>query len=67
MPRDLPLRGLSFETIILGDPAYAMGSFNAYVDTNRDSSTWFAEPSAGPINGDVPVSRGRVLGGIIRA
>ena len=67
VPRDLPPHGLPFETIILYDPAYAMGSFDAYMDTNRDYSTWFAESSTGPIIGDVLVSGGRVLGGFIRA
>ena len=36
------------------------------MDTNRDYATWFAESSTGPIIGDVPVSGGRVLRGIIR-
>ena len=67
VPKDLPLHGLSFETMVLGDPVYATSSFDDYVDTNRDYSTWFAESFAGPIIGDVPVSGGRVLGGIIRA
>ena len=44
-----------------------MGSFNAYVDTSRDYSTWFTESSTGPIIGDVPVSGGMVLEGVIRA
>ena len=67
VPRDLPLHGLPFETIIRCDPTYATGSFDAYVDTSRNYSTWFAESSTGPIIGDVPMSGGRVLGGIIRA
>ena len=67
VPSDPPLHGLSFETIILCDPAYATGSFNAYVDTNRDYATSFTESSTGPIIGDVPVSKGRVLGGSIYA
>ena len=48
-------------------PAYATGSFDSYVDTSRDYATWFAKSSIGPISGDVPVSKGRVLGGIVRA
>jgi len=64
--RDLPPHTLSFKTIVLGDPAYATGSSDAYVDTSRDYATWFAESSPGLINGDVPVSGGRVLEGIIR-
>ena len=63
--RDLPPHTLSFETIVPGDSAYATGSFDAYMDTSRDYATWFAESSPGLINGDVPVSGGRVLGGII--
>ena len=39
-----------------------MDFFNAYMDTNRDFSTWFAKSSTRPIIGDVPMSRGRVLG-----
>ena len=66
VPRDPP-HGLSFETVILGDPTYAIGSLDAYVDTNRDYATWFAESSMKPIIGDVPVSGGRMLGGIIHA
>jgi len=44
-----------------------MGSFDAYVDTNRVYATWFTDSSAGPIIGDVPISGDRVLGGIICA
>ena len=44
-----------------------MGSFDASVDTSRDYSTLFTESSTRPIIGDVPVSGGRVLGGIIHA
>ena len=65
--RDPPPLGLSFETIVLDDLAYATGSFNAYVDTSRDYATWFAESSTRPIIRDVLVSGGKVLGGIIRA
>ena len=39
-------------------------TFDAYVDTSRDYSTWFVESSVGPIIKDVPVNGGRVLGGI---
>lgn len=42
VPRDLPPRGLSFEALVLDDPQYAMGAFDAYVDISRDYSTWFA-------------------------
>ena len=67
MPRDpLPL-GLSFESVVLDNLAYATGSFNVYVDNNRDYATWFTESSTGPIIGDVLVSEGRVLGGIVHA
>ena len=66
-PRDPPSLGLSFESIVLDNPSYVMGSFNAYVDTSRDYATWFTESSKEPIIGDVPMSRGRVLGGIVRA
>ena len=65
--RDLPPLGLSFETIVLDDPAYATSSFNAHVDTSKYYATWFTESSVGPIIGDVPVSGSRVLGGIICA
>lgn len=33
---DLPPFGLSFESVVLDDPTYAMSSFDAYVDTSRD-------------------------------
>ena len=66
VPRDSPPYGLSFETMVLGNLAYVMGSFNAYVDTSRDYSTWFAESSARLIIRDILVIGGRVLGGIIR-
>lgn len=67
VPRDLPPLGLSFETIVLDDPAYTASSFDAYMDTNRDYATWIAESSTGPIIRDVPVSGDRVLGDIIHA
>ena len=67
VPRDPPPFGLSFESIVLDDLAYVTSSFDAYVDTSRDYATWFIESFTGPIIGDVPVSGGRVLGGIIRA
>ena len=63
--RDPPPYDLSFETIVLGELAYARGSFDAYVDTNKDYSTWFAKSSTCSIIGYVPVSGGRVLRGII--
>lgn len=56
VPRDLPSHALSFEAMVLDDPNYVTGAFNAYVDTRRDYSTWFGKSSAGPIIGDVPVS-----------
>ena len=67
VPRDLPPLGLSFKPIVVDDSAYVIGSFDAYVDTRRDYATWFAESSAGPIIGDVLMSGGRVLGGIVHA
>ena len=67
MPKDSRPHGLSFETMVLGDLAYATSSFDAYVDTNRDYSTWYAKSSMGPIISNVRVSGGRVLKGIIRA
>jgi len=42
-------------------------SFDAYMDTSKDYATWFAESSTEPIIGDVPMSEGRVLGGIVHA
>ena len=42
----------------MDDLAYATGSFDAYMDTRRDSTIWFAESSIGPIIGDVLVSGG---------
>lgn len=65
--RDPPPYGLPFEVVELHNLAYAAGTFDAYMDTSRDYATWLAESSAGPIIGDVPVSGGKVLGGIIRA
>ena len=62
--RDLPPLGLSFETIVLDNPAYATSSFNAHVDTSKYYATWFAESSMGPI---IPMNGGRVLGDIICA
>ena len=35
VPRDPPPFGLLFESIVLDDLAYMMGSFDAYVDTSR--------------------------------
>ena len=67
VPRDLPSHGFPFEAIILDDPEYAVGAFDAYMDTSRDYSTWFAESSTRLIIKDVPVSRGKVLGGAVRA
>ena len=67
VPRDPPPLGLSFESIVMDNPAYVMGSFDAYMYTSIDYATWFVASSAGPIMGDVPVSRGRVLGGIAHA
>ena len=67
VPRDLPPLGLSFESIVLDDPTYAIGSIDAYVDTSMDYATWFVASSTRPIMGDVPVSGGKVLGGITHA
>ena len=67
VPRDLRPHGLSFEAMVLGNPAYAMGAFDAYVDTSRDYSTWFVKSSLWPIIGDFPISGGRMLGGVICA
>ena len=67
VPRDLPPYSLSFKTMVLGDLAYAIVSFDVYVNTSREYSTWFTESFVGLIIGDVPVSRGRVLGSIIHA
>ena len=39
MPRDPPPHGLSFEAMVLDDPDYATGTFDAYVDMSRDYST----------------------------
>lgn len=58
---------MSFEAMVLDDPDYATGAFDAFVDMSRDYSSWFAESSTRPIIRDAPVSEGRVLGGIIRA
>ena len=65
VPRDLPPHGLSFEAIVLDDLNYAMGIFDVYVDMNRNYSTQFVKSSAGPIIGDVPVSGGKVLEGVV--
>ena len=65
--KDPPPLGLLFESIVMDNSAYAMGSFNAYVDTSIDYATWFAASSVRPIMGDIPVNRGKVLGGITRA
>ena len=65
VPRDLPPLSLSFESIILDDPAYTTSSFDAYVDTSWDYATWFVESYAWSIIGDVPVNGDRVLGGIV--
>ena len=32
VPKDLPPHGLSFKAMVLDDPNYAMGAFDAYVD-----------------------------------
>ena len=62
---DLPPLSLSFESIVLDDPSYVTSSFDAYVDTNKDYVTQFTESSTGPIIGDVPMSGGRMVGGIV--
>ena len=67
VPRDPPLLGFSFEFVVIDDSTYAMGSFDAYMDTSRDYAIWFTECLVGPIIGDVPVSGGRVLKGIVHA
>ena len=67
VPRDLPPHSLSFEAMVLDDPDYAMGAFDAHVDTSKDYSTWFIESFTRLIIGDVLMSGGRVLGGAIRA
>ena len=48
-PRDPPPFGLSFELVVIDEPAYLTNSFDAYVETSRDYATWFAKSSAGPI------------------
>ena len=65
--RDLHPLSLSFESIVLDDPAYATGYFDAYVDASSDYAIWFAGSSVGPIIGDVPMSGRRVLKGIVHA
>ena len=65
--RDPSPHGLSFETIVLDNLAYMMGSFDAYVDTSKDYATWFIESFAGPIIIDVLMNGGRLLGDIICA
>ena len=67
VPKDPPPLDLSFKSIVMDDPAYATGSFDAYMDTSRDCATWFAKSSMGPIIGDIPVSGDKVLGGIVHA
>ena len=67
VPRDAPPLILSFESIVMENSAYAMGSFYAYMNTSRHYATWFAESSTRPIIGDVPMIRSRVLRGIIHA
>ena len=67
VPRDLPPFSLSFETIVLDDLTYTIGSFDAYVDTSRDYATWFTESSTGPIIRDVSMNGGGVVRGIICA
>ena len=52
VPRDPPPHGLSIGAMTLGDPNYATGAFDAYVDTSRDYSTWFVESFVGPIIGE---------------
>ena len=39
VPRNLPPLGFSFESIVLDDPTYMTGSFDAYVDTSQDYAT----------------------------
>ena len=51
--------------MVLDDPNFVTGAFDAYVDMSRDYSAWFAKSSTGPIIGDVPMSGGRVLGGAV--
>ena len=51
VPRDPPPHGLSCKTIVLGNLAYAMSSFNACVDTNGDYTTWFVKSSTRPTLG----------------
>ena len=51
----------------MDDLTYATGSFDAYVDTSRDYATRFVVSFTRPIVGDIPVSGGRVLGGIAHA
>ena len=41
VPWDLPPHSLSFKAMVLDDLDYAMGTFDAYVDTSKDYSTWF--------------------------
>ena len=67
MPKDSPPHGLSFEAMVLDDLEYATSTFNAYVDMSRDYTTWFVKSSARPNIGDVPMSGGRVLGGVVPA
>lgn len=63
VPGDPPPFGFSLKAIVLDDPDYEVGTFDAYVDTNRDYSTWSVESSTGPIIEDVPMNGGRVLRG----
>ena len=67
VPKDPPPFGLLFESIVMDNPAYATGSFDAYMDTSKDYATLFIESFIEPIIEDVLVSGGRVLGGIVHA
>ena len=42
VPKDPPPLDLSFKSIAMVDPDYAMGFFDAYVDTSIDDATWHA-------------------------
>lgn len=57
----------SSQLVIRGHGPEQPGLCKKHLDTSKDYYTWFTESFARPIIGDVPVSGGRVLGGIICA
>lgn len=63
----VPPLEISCPEVIMGNPAYATGSFEDFVTKETNYANWFLVSSTGPIIDDYLGNGGIVLGGITHA